>query len=78
MKYIANPVEVNGETIIGVPPGDENGGVELTLEGGNTFYATPAMCSRYTPKEGDYLVTQSDGYQYLKPKDVFERKYHKA
>ena len=27
------------------------------------------------PVAGDYVVTQEDGYQYLNPKEVFERKY---
>lgn len=34
-----------------------------------------AMLSRYTPVEGDYLVVQEDGYVYINPKAVFERKY---
>ena len=38
--------------------------------------ATAAMTSRYRPKPGDYYVIQADGYPYLNPKDVFERKYH--
>ncbi|HKM79570.1 MAG TPA: hypothetical protein VJY15_01215 [Candidatus Acidoferrum sp.] len=38
--------------------------------------ATYEMCSRIRPQPGDYWVTQEDGYEYLNPKDVFERKYH--
>lgn len=34
-----------------------------------------AMLARYTPVEGDYLVVQEDGYVYINPKYVFERKY---
>ncbi len=34
------------------------------------------MTARYTPVEGDYVVTQEDGYTYINPRDVFERKYH--
>lgn len=45
---------------------------------GADFEATPEMCSRMLPKEGDYIVTQSDGYVYLNPKEVFERKYRPA
>jgi hypothetical protein len=30
------------------------------------------------PKSGDYLVRQEDGYEYLNPKEVFERKYSLA
>jgi hypothetical protein len=33
------------------------------------------MTARYMPVVGDYWVIQSDGYIYLNPKDVFERKY---
>ena len=37
---------------------------------------TEKMCARMTPVKGDYWVTQlHDGYHYLNPKDVFERKY---
>lgn len=34
-----------------------------------------SMTSRYQPVVGDYLVIQEDGYEYLNPKEVFERKY---
>lgn len=37
--------------------------------------ATPEMLARYTPSPGDYIVIQEDGYTYLNPKEVFERKY---
>jgi hypothetical protein len=37
--------------------------------------ATHEMLARYTPVPGDYWVVQADGYVYLNPKDVFERKY---
>lgn len=33
------------------------------------------MMARYTPVVGDYWVVQEDGYIYLNPRDVFERKY---
>lgn len=33
------------------------------------------MTARIEPKVGDYHVKQEDGYCYLNPKDVFERKY---
>src|ERR1700691_2146243 len=33
------------------------------------------MTARYAPKVGDYWVVQSDGYAYLNPAEVFERKY---
>lgn len=77
MKYIANPVEVDAHRIIAVEelPSVE-GGRKLALEDRNGFEATKEMMSRYIPQVGDYVVIQSDGYTYLNPKEVFERKYH--
>jgi len=76
MKYIANPVEVEAFRITSV--GEAEKGVALILENGAIEIATPEMTARMQPSEGDYWVIQSDGYVYLNPKDVFERKYHKA
>lgn len=78
MKYIANPVEVDAEVITFV--GDEFEGKRILSigDGMNNFEATPGMLARMTPEVGDYVVTQSDGYVYLNPKAVFERKYHPA
>lgn len=42
------------------------------------YLASPEMTARYWPKVGDYLVRQADGYEYLNPKEVFERKYSRA
>lgn len=78
MRYIANPVEVNAEVIIEVGPIESDGSIELTLQGGTKFRPDKGMTARYIPKEGDYVVTQSDGYVYLNPKEVFERKYRAA
>ncbi len=36
------------------------------------------MIARMTPQVGDYLVIQEDGYEYLNPKEVFERKYSRV
>src|SRR5258708_4388023 len=44
-------------------------------EDGNRRHATADMCARMAPQEGDYWVIQADGYEYLNPKAVFERKY---
>ena len=54
-------------------------GLLLELEGrvGSEVVATPEMTSRMEPVPVDYWVVQSDGYVYLNPKDVFERKYHR-
>ncbi len=79
MKYIANPVEVDAFRITHVwPAPNSESNRRLDLEDGSTGYATPEMCPRMTPKPGDYWVRQADGYVYLSPKEVFERKYHPA
>lgn len=75
MKYVANPVEVDAQIIIEVGPIEGNGSTKLNLQNGDVVTADKGMISRYIPKEGDYWVTQSDGYIYLNPKEVFERKY---
>jgi len=77
MRYIANPVEVDAQRITGIEERTDNGCV-LQLENMDTVLATPEMLARMTPKVGDYWVIQQDGYIYLNPKEVFERKYRKA
>lgn len=86
MKYIANPVEVDAYSILEIE------GVESTGESGTSFrliigdgqsenqlvVASPDMTARMGVKVGDYWVIQSDGYIYLNPKAVFERKYRPA
>lgn len=79
MKYIANPVEVEAYTIADVGQAASDGSRVLVLDGAkNPVTATAEMMSRMGPKIGDYWVIQSDGYIYLNPKDVFERKYRKV
>lgn len=75
MKYKANPVIVDAFKIIAMSDVQDNGEVGLTLDNGENVFATKEMTARYMPKDGDYWVIQSDGYVYLNPKDVFERKY---
>lgn len=83
MKFVANPVIVDAAVIL------ESHRIETTDEPHyhlrlgeglpfETFIAGPDMVSRMEPKAGDYLVRQADGYIYLNPKDVFERKYRPA
>lgn len=74
ITHIANPVRVRARQITAVDllPA---GGAHLTLADGGAATATPEMLARITPEAGDYLVEQLDGYLYLNPKDVFERKY---
>ena len=78
MKYIANPVGVDAFKIISVGKPNADSSVNVALDNGENEVATSGMCSRYTPVAGDYWVVQSDGYIYLNPKEVFERKYHAA
>lgn len=91
MNYVANPVVVDAYKIVDIHPvplptiteldailneGKQPvNGLMLNLEDGSIVNATMDMLSRITPEVGDYWVIQSDGYIYLNPKDVFERKY---
>ena len=83
MKYQANPVIVDAYKILELSEMSADGSVKVRLDGqggsptdiDGWHTADSGMCARYRPKEGDYWVVQSDGYIYLNPKDVFERKY---
>ena len=78
MKYIANPVEVEAQEIVSVGPILEDGSMHCALRDGTNFTADKGMLARFAPSAGDYIVTQADGYVYLNPRDVFERKYRPA
>ena len=74
--YIANPIFVDAFKIVsidGLSPDD--GSILLTTEDGVNRIADKGMIARYVPKVNDYWVIQEDGYEYVNPKDVFERKY---
>lgn len=71
--HTANPVPVLATPIIAVETIAE--GAMLSLGDGTIFFASHDMLARYSPVAGDYLVTQEDGYQYVNPKAVFDRKY---
>lgn len=75
MKYQANPVIVDAYKIVSVGQPGHEAGIACALDNGENAIATPEMTARYIPKADDYWVVQSDGYFYLNPKDVFERKY---
>ena len=75
MEYVANPVIVTAYKIKHIGNYHIGKGLELILDNDSIVYATPEMLSRITPEPLDYWVIQSDGYIYLNPKDVFERKY---
>lgn len=75
-KYRANPVEVDAWKITDVGPVNAKGNRVCFSGDRDVFHlATPEQMARMTPNIGDYVVTQSDGYVYLNPKEVFERKY---
>jgi hypothetical protein len=75
-NYRANPVEVEASEIVSVAGAmNADGSLNLALANGSNVIAHPDMLSRITPAVGDYWVVQADGYVYLNPKAVFERKY---
>lgn len=75
MKYIANPVVVEAHVIEAVDGPHPLHGGQLLRTALGQMLASDEMLARYLPVPGDYFVTQSDGYTYVNPKDVFERKY---
>ena len=79
ITHVANPVRVNALQIASIFPADGDGhaGTLVLCDNGDEVRLTPEMTSRHTPSIGDYVVTQEDGYVYLNPKDVFERKYRR-
>lgn len=74
-KYKSLPVIVDAFKIIDVGFTMKDDGVPLQIENGEMVIATKEMLARITPVKGDYWVINADGYIYLNPKDVFERKY---
>lgn len=75
MRYRANPVLVDASVIVSVGTVTGNGNLMVATEDGQSRQADAPMLARYSPVVGDYWVTQEDGYEYLNPKAVFERKY---
>lgn len=75
MKYVANPVIVTARVIKTVGDMDPSSNRMLSLEDDQVVTVSNAMLSRMVPDPGDYYVEQEDGYVYLNPKAVFERKY---
>ena len=79
MKYQANPVIVDAVKIVDLGQPSSACGVygfcHVATEDGQNRLGTPEIVSRMTPVPGDYWVIQSDGYEYLNPADVFQRKY---
>ena len=76
--YEASPVRVQAWKIDEVGDARDDGSIICWIKGhpDRCCIATFEMLSRITPQPGDYWVMQEDGYEYLNPKHVFERKYH--
>ena len=82
MKYRAKPVIVDAFKILAIEGAEGVPGksprYKLIIGDGMTeehVVADSGMTARMTPAVGDYWVIQSDGYIYINPKEVFERKY---
>lgn len=75
--HVANPVRVEAHRIAKIlGMGKASSSMFVELEDGSDVELTLDMLARYVPKVGDYLVTQEDGYKYVNPREVFERKYN--
>jgi hypothetical protein len=74
VNYVAKPVAVEAFVITELHQGLGNETL-IWLEDCRCKVADHGMLARYYPKPGDYWVTQADGYEYINPKAVFERKY---
>lgn len=74
MEYVANPVIVTAHKIIQIKH-DLGKLPYLILDNLVSKIPTKEMLARIKVRVGDYWVIQSDGYEYLNPKEVFERKY---
>ena len=77
--HVANPVHVEARQIVKVEtverPLDRFNLTAVLLDNGVKTELSAGMVARHHPVPGDYLVTQEDGYQYINPREVFERKY---
>ena len=74
MQYRANPVIVDAFKIVSVK--EKPCGLSVTTEDGKEREGHhDDLFARYAPVAGDYWVIQEDGYEYVNPKAVFERKY---
>ena len=74
-KYMARPVNVEAWKIERVRSPNADCTVDVLLEDKTVRVATIGMLARIVLRPGDYWVIHEDGYAYLNPRDVFERKY---
>lgn len=73
--HVANPVHVRAVQLVDFQKNDTTKNLYAFDAEGGRYTLTGEMLARYLPVPGDYLVTQDDGYQYINPREVFERKY---
>lgn len=73
--HVALPVRVSAVQIQSFAEDQPPKALDVIDEHGIRHTITEEMMSRYSPVEGDYIVTQEDGYVYINPREVFERKY---
>ena len=81
--FVAKPVVVSAEVIDSIVDlklshkagyaSDDY--VIIMLINGEKVVLNQGQIARYVPIAGDYFIRQADGYEYVNPKDVFERKY---
>lgn len=76
MRYLANPAIVEAFKIVVIHWSDAfNRDVNVILDSGQTVTVTRESIARINLKVGDYWVVESDGFAYLIPAEVFEKKY---
>ncbi len=75
ITHRARPVGVQARKIIAILGAMSGGGRLVKLDDHSTYSLDPAMTARVFPTVGDYLIVGQDGYAYINPSDVFERKY---
>lgn len=73
--HVANPVRVKAAQLVSFRINEVTKGLVGFDADGTSYTITEGMRARYEPEAGDYFVTQEDGYQYVNPREVFERKY---
>lgn len=74
--HVANPYPVFARRILHVAGSAPGGALNLTLTDGTPYTAGTEMTARHFPLSGDYLIVGEDGYAYINPSEVFEKKYH--
>jgi hypothetical protein len=85
MRFIANPIEIDAQQIIGIEPLEHGGvldvganfGLLLLLENGTKFPAGKELIARHVPSAGDFLVTTNE-FVSIVPQEAFVQRYQRA